>query len=94
MNDLLTMTHAQYCRSNHWKRVCLSAFRRDGGRCRICNRTAVQVHHRNYDHKGDFKNELPDVISICKRCHSNFHNSSKISPTKWTLADVENKNKK
>ena len=89
IEELLMMTHAQYCRSEHWKEVCKAVRIRDKGRCILCNRTAIQFHHRSYVWKGVYHKEIQDVVSLCKRCHNLFHDNVKIkSSSGWEETDL------
>lgn len=53
--------------------------RRDGHRCRLCNRSdlPLHVHHRTYKRYAEEK--LEDLITLCSECHANFHRVSKVS---------------
>jgi 5-methylcytosine-specific restriction enzyme A len=54
------------------------ALARDGGRCRRCLRPASDVHHRKVKGMGGTSDEgracgLPNLISVCRPCHSWIH---------------------
>ena len=69
-------SYADYLRSPHWQDVRAKALKRAEEACSICHdRTAVQVHHNNYDRLG---RELDsDVVVLCRKCHGIYHASEK-----------------
>jgi hypothetical protein len=51
----------------HWERVRAAALARDGT-CRLCrDARQLECHHNTYDRWG--REELDDVITLCRGCH-------------------------
>jgi hypothetical protein len=51
----------------HWERIRAAALARDGT-CRLCrDARQLECHHNTYDRWG--REELDDVIIICRGCH-------------------------
>ncbi len=64
--------YAEYLMGDHWRAFRLVALDRAGHRCQVCAATgSLEVHHNSYDRKG--REELTDVVVLCRRCHGNFH---------------------
>jgi hypothetical protein len=59
--------------TREWAALKRQIHRRDGYRCRLCNRDNVQlhVHHRTYS--GYAQERLEDLITLCRACHQHFH---------------------
>lgn len=61
----------------HWQKVRQARFDFDDGRCVICHEDmhgkSYQTHHLNYQRLGHER--LRDVVTICDRCHRDFHNN-------------------
>ena len=64
--------YADYLRSRRWALLRWLARVRDGGRCRLCDAPARNVHHRTYRTLGTWR-ELFDLTSLCRRCHARHH---------------------
>ena len=64
----------EYLHSAKWKSLRNRRLRKDGHRCRLCNRKATQVHHRQYPEVLG-EEGLGDLTSLCKSCHGLFHAS-------------------
>lgn len=71
---LKKIDYKAYINSEEWKRKAKKIRRRDGLRCRLChtNSTELHVHHSTYERLGFEKDN--DLITLCKNCHSKFHN--------------------
>jgi len=65
--------YAEYLQSKAWKQIRamkLSAV----GKCQVCgSKYNLDVHHNSYEHVGDEKNHLNDLVVLCRDCHSLFH---------------------
>ncbi len=71
---LRTMPYDEYLTSDHWKFVRGLALERDEYKCRLCGiREGLQVHHANYDHRGQEDQYLNDLVTLCGNCHATFH---------------------
>jgi hypothetical protein len=66
-------------RTKEWAILKRQVHRRDGYRCRLCNRDDVElhVHHRTYENYAQEK--LEDLITLCKECHHDSHFKSEAS---------------
>lgn len=79
VQQLRAMPYSQYLRTEHWQDVRKRALKRANFACQLCNsRSALQVHHRTYENRGQEENR--DVIALCANCHAKFHDK---------LAEVE-----
>ena len=66
--------YQEYLKTDYWKEVSLLVKTRDEFRCRVCNSAKLlEVHHRCYRHKGEEKDHLNDLTTLCKKCHSLYH---------------------
>lgn len=71
---LKNMDYKEYLTTDH--RIKLSKERKemDGNRCVLCNSTRyLNVHHRDYTHRGDYEEEIKDLITLCNKCHKKHH---------------------
>lgn len=61
----------------HWQKVRQTRFEFDGGMCAICHKDLHgQVYHTHHLHYLRLGHErLRDVITLCKGCHDDFHQS-------------------
>lgn len=63
------LPYEKYLRSALWLAIREWVIERDKGICTICERTAAEVHHHDYD-KTTMWGEQPDSLtSLCARCH-------------------------
>ena len=68
----LSIPYDQYLKTPHWAAVRAYALYRAGYRCQLCNAPEpLDTHHRTYERRGG--EEYRDVIAICRKCHSKFH---------------------
>ncbi len=57
------------------KQIRFRILERDNFTCQACARTKdLLVHHRDFNSRND---KLNNLITVCKPCHSNIHNSKK-----------------
>lgn len=62
--------YGQYLRSPAWKRKRKAALKRDGYRCRVCNRGQyLEVHHRRYPAVLGTES-VNDLTTLCNSCHN------------------------
>ncbi len=90
-DELISLSHRQYCQTTHWRNVREFVLARDGQRCVLCNRKARAAHHRSYTHKGaDLIIEARDCVAVCMRCHQMFHASWRIARAEsWSMSCFE-----
>lgn len=63
----------QYLESEHWRRLRLEAFERDGFKCLNCGTNKnLRGHHKRY--RKDLRLcTVKDIETLCQKCHDNFH---------------------
>jgi 5-methylcytosine-specific restriction endonuclease McrA len=71
--------YAERRQTKEWAILKRQVHRRDGYRCRLCNRDDVElhIHHRTYENYAQEK--LEDLITLCKECHHDSHFKSEAS---------------
>ena len=78
--DGTKIDYNEYIRSHpHWQKVRKARYEYDNHQCVICH-TELQsweyeTHHMTYIHLGN--EHMRDVVTLCKRCHTIFHNNWK-----------------
>ena len=79
--NLNELTEAQkeyqkYLKTKHWLELRKKKLDSVEHKCELCySSKRLQIHHKTYIRKG---NELlNDLIVLCSRCHSKFHNKVK-----------------
>ena len=74
------MKYTEYLQSSYWKQVARAVKARAGNRCQVCNsRKELCAHHRTYENKGNEMNHLDDLTCLCLRCHTLFHDNSRLA---------------
>lgn len=58
-----------YRASNRWKKTRRGVFALDAGLCRVCSKTATEVHHDRYDLKTMAGADYSHLHSVCRPCH-------------------------
>lgn len=62
----------RWLESDAWEEIRRRVGCRNGGRCEACGERPIQdVHHLNYDHLGDERDE--DLRGLCRPCHELAH---------------------
>jgi len=61
--------YQDYLRSVFFSYIRQAVFDRDGGNCRICRKSASDVHHFQYDRETMLGETLDHLISLCGSCH-------------------------
>jgi len=73
------MKYDEYLKSDTWQDIRVIVKDRFGGRCATCNSNKdLHVHHRTYKNRGDYVNELNDLVLLCDKCHQMVHDNNKI----------------
>lgn len=77
--QLKNMPYREYLQTNHWDKVKKVVRERAKNKCQLCGTTKGQmnVHHNNYEHRGEELDHLEDVILLCRDCHSMYHNRNR-----------------
>jgi 5-methylcytosine-specific restriction endonuclease McrA len=65
--------YADRGQTREWKVLKKQIHKRDGYRCRLCNRNngPLHVHHRTYATYAEER--LEDLVTLCRRCHKRCH---------------------
>jgi hypothetical protein len=73
-NYLFKRDYKEYLKSIYWKELSQECKDEAWGRCRLCNSNKrVEAHHRSYANIWNKELEKPDIIVVCHKCHSKFH---------------------
>jgi len=74
LSDMGFKSYVEFLASDYWAGVKAKARRRPHNRkCRTCGSTGpLEFHHRSYKMLGT-KDELLNVIALCRKCHSRVH---------------------
>lgn len=71
------MPYADFLQTKYWKAICQQVKFKYGSTCAMCHsKENLNVHHRTYKNHGKEHVCLNDMICLCKKCHSNFHQVS------------------
>lgn len=69
--------YQEYLKTQRWKQIKAIKLSYNN-KCQLCgSKDNLQVHHSTYEHVGDEKNHLEDLIVLCKDCHAKFHDKMK-----------------
>lgn len=89
------ISYSDFLESTYWRSVSLWVKKRDGSRCKVCDRHKfLQAHHRNYSMpRGSEHLHLDDLTTLCGPCHSLFHNKEKAPAAGLTKGQQKAKRK-
>lgn len=62
-------SYGDYLKSSLWRRIRSKVLARDWYRCRLCGKTASQVHHSRYDLAALSGRDLSRLAAVCPGCH-------------------------
>src|SRR5258706_3141166 len=66
----------KYLSSSEWRKIRKRILARDGGVCVVCETTAKEVHHHDYD-EATMRGENDDsLVSLCEACHRSIEFST------------------
>ncbi len=66
--------YTKYLGTTYWGKVREAKFAQDGKMCAYCgSMDKLQVHHRNYAHRGSELEHLEDLVVSCNKCHIKKH---------------------
>ena len=73
-----SMIYKDFIKTIYWKCIAYEKKRISGFSCQTCNsKESLNVHHKTYNHHGEEHNYINnDLICLCSKCHSLFHNKS------------------
>lgn len=64
--------YKNYLKTKHWKEKRKDVLKRAKYKCQLCSsKDKLHVHHNTYVNIGNEKKE--DLIVLCEKCHSRFH---------------------
>lgn len=71
------LTYKEFLASDHWLNVKIKAMKRSNyHKCTFCSNRKIELHHTSY--KWLFtKDELRNVIALCREHHEEIHNYAK-----------------
>lgn len=65
-----------YLQSPQWKQI-RAIMLSNVGKCQLCgSKTDLEIHHNSYEHIGDEKAHLEDLVVLCHDCHHSFHHKN------------------
>lgn len=71
---LKTLPYERFLQTEYWFIVRAYVISQRGRRCERCERTGdLNVHHVQYDHRGEEVFYLEDLRLLCERCHAATH---------------------
>ena len=66
-----------YIKSQEWKEIAQLVLDRDHHHCCCCGRSEDQIvlniHHNSYQHFGNEREHLDDLVTLCKVCYRAIH---------------------
>jgi hypothetical protein len=62
-------SYSHYLNSEMWTSIRQMVLTRDGGKCRVCGRAAVNVHHNSYEVDVLIGRDLSQLVSLCRKHH-------------------------
>ncbi len=69
------MPYAEYLQTNYWKQVRREVLKERGYKCELCGSVhELNIHHKNYNHRGDELKHTADLVVLCRTCHADRHN--------------------
>jgi 5-methylcytosine-specific restriction endonuclease McrA len=57
--------------------------------CEVCGKNSVDIHHVKYKSRGG-KDELSNLIALCRDCHTKAHNEVFKEPFLKSIVDARN----
>lgn len=70
--------YEEYLTSKQWKQIRAMMFNKIH-KCQLCgSKENLEIHHNSYEHVGEEKNHLEDLVVLCHDCHSLFHHQKRI----------------
>ena len=64
-----------YLKSEEWQLLRIAKLKEVENKCQLCNSEhRLHVHHKTYENI--FHEELKDLVVLCQKCHSKFHDKT------------------
>ena len=72
---LCSLKYSEFLNTPYWDAISSEIKRKSKYKCKLCgkNNTALNVHHRTYEHHGLEFFYMEDLICLCQNCHTKFH---------------------
>lgn len=71
---LQTLLYRDFVRTRYWKTLVVRRKFIDGNVCTVCGSSKhLQVHHLTYEHHGDERHYMHELVTLCKTCHEKIH---------------------
>ena len=68
------LDYAKYLKTPHWKKVRDLKLKECGHKCQLCgSKVRLEVHHNSYKHLWIEGLYMNDLVVLCHKCHSKFH---------------------
>ncbi|MBI5436423.1 MAG: hypothetical protein HY937_04880 [Nitrosomonadales bacterium] len=67
--SITQLPYEKYLRSTLWLAIREWVIERDRGICTICEGTAAEVHHHDYDESTMWGDQPDSLTALCARCH-------------------------
>lgn len=64
-------SYPAYLQSKEWLWIRNKVWKRDSGRCVVCDAAGRDVHHRSYRRLG--REKMRDLLVLCRSCHEWVH---------------------
>jgi 5-methylcytosine-specific restriction endonuclease McrA len=75
-----SLPYPDFLKSDYWEIVREVVLERYGEKCALCgNPHQLNVHHRDYSHRGMEHEHFDDLIVLCYACHGKFHDKLPVS---------------
>jgi hypothetical protein len=72
---LSLMPYEMFLYTKYWEVISTYKKTISGNKCQLCNSNKyLNTHHNNYKNRGAEYRNLNDLVIICNKCNSKFHN--------------------
>lgn len=73
-HNLRGKSYIVFLKSKYWNTVRLAVLKRDNYKCVICKSSGeMHVHHDTYKNHFNEHKHLDDLMTLCKKCHTEHH---------------------
>lgn len=74
-NELTIMPYEIFLNTCYWHIVREEKRNLTGNKCQLCgSKSGLHTHHNNYINRGKEYKNMNDLVILCKKCHSKYHN--------------------
>lgn len=72
---ILSLSYQKFLLTPYWQAISEYKKYKSGYKCELCSsKYRLNTHHKSYNNHGNEHNCLEDLIILCNKCHSKFHN--------------------